>query len=53
MLEDVDTHWGRITIGGLPWHFSRTPGAITNTPRPGEHTDEVLATLTPAAVSAD
>ena len=53
MLEDMHTPWGRVTMGGLPWHFSRTPGEITNTPRPGENTEEVLAALTPAAVSAD
>jgi crotonobetainyl-CoA:carnitine CoA-transferase CaiB-like acyl-CoA transferase len=53
MLEDMYTPWGRVTMGGLPWHFSRTPGEITNTPRPGEYTAEVLATLTPATVGAD
>lgn len=34
--------WGELAVGGLPWHFDRTPGAITAPPFPGEHTREVL-----------
>lgn len=29
MLADIDTgHWGALTVGGVPWHFSRTPCAV-------------------------
>jgi crotonobetainyl-CoA:carnitine CoA-transferase CaiB-like acyl-CoA transferase len=45
MLAGVDTHWGHVTVGGLPWRFSRTPGTIRATPRPGENTEAVLAGL--------
>jgi formyl-CoA transferase len=29
MLADIDTgQWGALTVGGVPWHFSRTPCAV-------------------------
>ena len=49
MLEQVDSHWGRVTVGGLPWRFSRTPGEIATTPRPGEDTEAVVAQFREAA----
>lgn len=51
MLKQIDTPWGSVRVGGLPWRFSRTPGSITRTRRPGEDTDEILArgrSLSPA-----
>ena len=37
---------GNLRMAGVPWRFSRTPGAIRRpAPRLGEHTDEVLAEL--------
>ena len=44
-------HWGEISVGGLPWHFSRTPGAVRAPAQPGENTDEILAGL-PGTVAA-
>jgi crotonobetainyl-CoA:carnitine CoA-transferase CaiB-like acyl-CoA transferase len=44
MLTDVDAPTaGSMTLSGVPWQFSRHPGAVTRAPRPGEHTDEILA----------
>ncbi len=34
--------WGELAVGGLPWHFERTPGEVTAPPFPGEHTRDVL-----------
>jgi crotonobetainyl-CoA:carnitine CoA-transferase CaiB-like acyl-CoA transferase len=34
-------HQGRILFGGLPWHFSRTPGQLLPAPEPGAHTAAV------------
>lgn len=45
MLTEVDTPWGRITVGGLPWKFSRTPGAVTSGPYPGQHTEAVCSEI--------
>ncbi len=37
---------GALRMAGVPWRFSRTPGAIRRpAPQLGEHTDEVLAEL--------
>jgi crotonobetainyl-CoA:carnitine CoA-transferase CaiB-like acyl-CoA transferase len=47
MVADVDTgDWGRLVVGGLPWKFAATPGAIEPSPRPGADTEAVLADLT-------
>ncbi len=52
MIARLDTpHWGAISVGGLPWHFSRTPCAVRAPAQPGENTGEILAGL-PGAVSA-
>lgn len=34
---------GTIVTGGLPWHFSRTPGAIVSEPLPADPLPAVLA----------
>ena len=47
MIEDVETPWGRVTVGGMPWHFSRTPGGIRGTHLPGADTEEVLERFAP------
>jgi len=46
-IVEIDTpHWGRLSVDGLPWQFSRTPaGPIRAGGKPGEHTAEVLAEL--------
>ncbi len=49
MIEDVESPWGRITVGGLPWRFSRTPGEILPTHVPGADSDETLALFEPPA----
>ena len=29
MIAEVETrHWGTVTVGGIPWHFGQTPGAV-------------------------
>lgn len=44
MLIDVDTvHWGVMTFAGPPWQFRRLPVAVVRGPKPGEHTEEILA----------
>ncbi len=46
MAADVQTDlWGRVVVGGLPWHFSRTPGEVGPPPVPGRDTEAVLADL--------
>ncbi|MDA0300951.1 MAG: CoA transferase, partial [Chloroflexi bacterium] len=42
MLEDVVTPWGRVTVGGVPWHFSRTPGSMRTSRVPGADSAEIL-----------
>lgn len=46
MAADVQTpNWGRVVVGGLPWHFSKTPGEVRPPPVPGRDTEQVLADL--------
>jgi crotonobetainyl-CoA:carnitine CoA-transferase CaiB-like acyl-CoA transferase len=46
MIAELDTpDWGKILVGGVPWHFSRTVCSVTPPPRPGEHTTLVLDEL--------
>ncbi len=46
MIAELDTpDWGRILVGGLPWHFSRTACSVVPPSRPGEATGEILAEL--------
>jgi crotonobetainyl-CoA:carnitine CoA-transferase CaiB-like acyl-CoA transferase len=46
-IVEIDTpHWGRLTVDGLPWKFSRAAvGPVRAGGKPGEHTAEVLAEL--------
>jgi crotonobetainyl-CoA:carnitine CoA-transferase CaiB-like acyl-CoA transferase len=37
--------WGDVVVGGLPWHFSVTPGAVLPPPVPGADTAAVLEEL--------
>ena len=43
MLERVETPWGEVRVGGVPWRFSKTPAFITPTHLPGSDIEEVLA----------
>jgi crotonobetainyl-CoA:carnitine CoA-transferase CaiB-like acyl-CoA transferase len=46
----VDPDVGATRQMGVPIHLLGTPGSVTGPqPRPGEHTDEVFATVAPAA----
>lgn len=46
MIANVATRdWGTVSVAGVPWHFSGTPCVVTEPPRPGEHTDQVLTRL--------
>ena len=47
MLEEVNTVWGRVTVGGMPWKFSRTSGGILPTHRPGADNEEILTVFAP------
>ena len=49
MIEDVHTVYGRVTVGGMPWRFSRTPAEIRPTHRPASDTDEIRALFAPSA----
>lgn len=49
MIAEVETpKWGTVVVGGLPWHFSGTPGAVLPAPVPGADTARVLENLTQA-----
>ena len=52
MIQDVVSPWGRITIGGMPWRFSRTPGWIRPAHKPGQDNEEILREFTPKQVPA-
>ena len=46
MVEQISTqNWGDVVVGGLPWHFSRTPGEVLPPPIPGADTEAVLSKL--------
>ena len=46
MIAEVETaDWGTVVVGGLPWHFSTTPGAVLPPPVPGADTARVLESL--------
>lgn len=45
MIAEVDTPWGRVLLGGLPWHFSKTPCEVRPAPIPGEATEVVVGEL--------
>jgi crotonobetainyl-CoA:carnitine CoA-transferase CaiB-like acyl-CoA transferase len=46
MIAQVETRdWGTVSVSGVPWHFSQTPGRVTEPPRPGEHNEEIFAQL--------
>jgi crotonobetainyl-CoA:carnitine CoA-transferase CaiB-like acyl-CoA transferase len=43
MVAELQTlRRGRVTVGGLPWHFARTPGEVRPAPEPGADTATVL-----------
>lgn len=37
MIASVDSPWGRMQAGGLPWRFSQTPCEVTVPPEPSSH----------------
>ncbi|MYE45882.1 MAG: CoA transferase [Chloroflexi bacterium] len=37
--------WGRVWMGGPPWHLSKRPARMFSPPMPGEHSQEILADL--------
>jgi len=46
MIARLDTpHWGEISVGGVPWHFSRTPCAVRAPAMPGENTEQILTSV--------
>ncbi len=46
MITRLQTReWGEVSVAGLPWKFSETPGCVTETPQPGEHTQQVMDQL--------
>ncbi len=50
MVVELPTQeWGTVVVGGLPWHFSATPGEVRRPPVPGADTARVLAELAPRA----
>ncbi|MBI4182802.1 MAG: CoA transferase [Proteobacteria bacterium] len=56
MLATFDTHWGRMTVAGIPWRFDKSPASLRPAAAPGEHTEEIVAgdwpDLAPAAGGA-
>lgn len=50
-VHQVDTPWGALWSGGLPWAFSDTPATIRSSPSPGEHMAEILEDLEPPSRS--
>ena len=53
MVAPIATPWGEVVVGGVPWHFSETPCAVTPPPTPDEHTAEILATASADAKTAE
>jgi len=47
MIAPIDTEWGEVVVGGLPWHFSGTPCEVLAPPSPGQHNSEILGTPSP------
>lgn len=45
MIVDLDTEWGRVMVGGVPWRFSATPCRVTPPPVPDADTKAVLGVL--------
>lgn len=46
MIANLQTpDWGRISIAGVPWHFSDTPCTVTTAAHPDEHHARILAEL--------
>jgi len=45
MVERIETPWGEMRVGGVPWRFSKTPAFITTTHLPGSDSEEVLASV--------
>lgn len=45
MLADLDTPWGPVVLGGLPWHFSKTVCQVRPAPVPGEATELIVGEL--------
>ncbi len=45
MMELIETPWGEVRVGGVPWRFSRTPGEVKPTRKPGQDTNDVLESL--------
>jgi crotonobetainyl-CoA:carnitine CoA-transferase CaiB-like acyl-CoA transferase len=45
MIAEIDTRWGPVMVGGLPWQFSQTPCQVTPPPEPGGDTEAVLKEL--------
>jgi len=41
-LQELDTHWGSLYVGGPPWSFEKTPASYFGTSIPGEHTRELF-----------
>lgn len=45
LIQVEPTHTGAMTVGGLPWMFSKTPASLKKTtPHPGSDTEAVRAT---------
>jgi crotonobetainyl-CoA:carnitine CoA-transferase CaiB-like acyl-CoA transferase len=46
MIAELQTaDWGQVAVAGLPWRFSRTPGAVTPPARPGEDTEAICGPI--------
>ena len=44
MLTTLDTRsWGKLTVGGVPWRFEKTPGELWPGTVPGGNTAEIKA----------
>lgn len=50
MIAELRTdRWGNVSVGGLPWHFDRTPCSVTAPSEPGADTDAILGALSSPA----
>ncbi len=45
MIAGLETHWGKVNVAGLPWHFLGTPCEVMPPPIPGENTAEIRSLL--------
>ncbi|MCH2171925.1 CoA transferase [Myxococcota bacterium] len=42
-LPEMDTPWGKVSVGGIPWKFMKTPASLRASNLPGADTQSVFS----------